>query len=108
MYRSRPPILTPALEGSRAIAPSTPFARGPPPTPYAWGPRAFDPGPGQMLPPIGGPAMIMPSERISVPSLLRRPPTGRYLGPPSLLPMWGGYSFGGSYVPGDFCFLMTA
>ena len=97
MIRGRPRILTPALEGSRAVIPATPFPG------FRGGRGYFDPGPpGPMLPPLGGPAMIMPAERISVPSLMqRRPPSARYLGPPSLIPSWGGYSYGGNYFPGD-------
>ena len=102
MIRGRPPIFAPALEGSRTIIPRTPFPgfrgrRGP-----------FDPGPpGSMLPPIGGPAMVLPAERISVPSLMQRHPLGmgrgRYMGPPSLEPGYGGYSYQGQYFPpGDF------
>ena len=48
--------------------------------------------------------MIIPSERISVPSLMQRPPMGRgrYMGPPSLEPGYGGFAYQGQYFPGDF------
>ena len=99
MFKGRAPIYTPALEGSTVVVPTTPFP--------GRGPRGMGP-PGPMFPPIGGPAMIMPAERISVPSLMqRRPPTAKYVGPPSLMPNWGGYSFGGNYVPGDYLSLLT-
>lgn len=102
MIRGRAPIFTPALEGSRVVIPQTPFPRG-----YRGRAGPFDPGPpGTMLPPLGGPAMIMPAERISVPSLMqRRPPSARYMGPPSLEPMYGGYSYQGRYFPGDSLFI---
>ena len=97
--RGRAPIYAPALEGSRSIFPRTPFPGG-----FRGRRGPFDPGPpGSMLPPIGGPAMIIPSERISVPSLMQRPPMGRgrYMGPPSLEPGYGGFAYQGQYFPGD-------
>ena len=102
MIRGRAPIYAPALEGSRAIIPRTPFPGG-----FRGRRGPFDPGPpGTMLPPLGGPAMIMPAERISVPSLMQRRPMGRYMGPLSLEPMHGGYSYQGQYFPGDFDFIL--
>lgn len=94
----RPPVFTPALEGSKRIVPQTanlpanhrPFTQG--------GRMAYHPA---SLPPIGGPRYVnvMPAERFSVPSLLARP-RPRYMGPPNLMPYWGGYSIGPNYYPG--------
>ena len=92
----RPPVLAPALEGSKPIIPQTaqlPLSH----RPYDQGGRmAYYPN---ALPPIGGPRYMVPPDRFSVPSLLSRP-RPRYSGPGSLMPYWGGYSVGPHYYPG--------
>ncbi|XP_060579430.1 uncharacterized protein LOC132736336, partial [Ruditapes philippinarum] len=123
----RQQVLTPALEGSKPIRPSNslvpygyrPFSqgdrgpdrpftqegreprglRGRPFTPGGRNimgsyPRGFHPGVFNGYPYMN----VMPAERVSVPTLLQRPRMP-YLGPPSLMPQWGGYSIGPQYFP---------
>lgn len=92
----RPPVLAPALEGSKPIIPQTaqlPLSHRP--NTYGGGRMAYYPA---SLPPLGGRYMV-PPDRFSVPSLLSRP-RPRYTGPPNLMPYWGGYSVGPNYYPG--------
>lgn len=97
-------VLTPALEGSKVIQPQNsliPFGgrplsqsgRG------MFGP--YDRGyyPGGMLQPIRPPFMgTLPPDRIEIPTMVPRPRLP-YVGPPSLMPHWGGYSVGPRYFP---------
>ncbi|XP_060572416.1 uncharacterized protein LOC132730491 isoform X2 [Ruditapes philippinarum] len=123
----RQQVLTPALEGSKPIRPSNslvpygyrPFSQGDrgPDRPFTqegreprgFRGRPFTPGgrnimgsyPRGFHPGVfnGYPYMnVMPAERVSVPTLLQRPRMP-YLGPPSLMPQWGGYSIGPQYFP---------
>ncbi|KAH3701074.1 hypothetical protein DPMN_076058 [Dreissena polymorpha] len=111
-FRQRPQVLAPALEGSKEIIPYTaripaehrPFTTGPQfygnspqfygNSPQTSGGMAFYP----RLPPLNPYMGMMSAERFQVPSLLSRP-RPRYMGPPSLMPYWGGYSYQGQYYP---------
>lgn len=105
-------VLTPALEGSKVIQPVNsvippghrPFTQGGGQMlgPYHRG--VYQGGMGGMFPPIGPQYMnMMQADRMQVPSLMGRPRMP-YMGPPSLIPQWGGYSVGGQYFPPGFLY----
>ena len=131
----RQQVLTPALEGSKPIRPNNsfgyyrPFSQadrdqfrdrpftqegggsfGPRGRPFTPGvrnmgsfPRGFHPG---VLHPSFGYPYGIPGERVSVPTILQRP-RYHYMGPPSLMPQWGGYSVGPHYYPGFFYIMFS-
>ena len=90
----RQPVFTPALEGSKRIVPITAQL---PADHFRALSRGGQNRPGMAFYPSRFPP-IHPGYYNGYPYFSPRQP--RYMGPPSLMPMWGGYSIGPNYYPG--------